>query len=256
MTTFTQVLSQLKEWRHLPKYKLEPHIDVYFGLLLPAFLKTKFDVMDAAVIPEFPIHESLYHKLDSSSNRSVNVDFAAFTSSSRNKERIFLVELKTDMTSLDEDQLIRMVRARNEADYKGKRFLKEVKKIATHSDLKHKYAHLIWMLLKLGCFKETGTVKLEDLLLEDKRIRLNPVFKSLKVDQGWGNASIELILITPSYPNELDDAVRKHFCCITFSEFICGLQESGILFRSDEEDQFRCLLDDCAQTNAGEVTPW
>ena len=55
------VLDQLDQWRHLPKYRLEQHVEVLFGLTLPAVLsavlsaRTGIPEDDLRVIPEFPI---------------------------------------------------------------------------------------------------------------------------------------------------------------------------------------------------------
>lgn len=35
------VLEQLDKWRHLPKYRLEQHVDVLFGMTLPRVLSLR-----------------------------------------------------------------------------------------------------------------------------------------------------------------------------------------------------------------------
>ena len=78
MDPLETVLCQLDEWRHLPKYRLEPHVDVLFGLTLPRVIASKFGASecDLHVIPEFPIHRKTLR--DDGNNQSVNVDFAIF----------------------------------------------------------------------------------------------------------------------------------------------------------------------------------
>ena len=130
-----RVLAQLDRWRHLPKYRLEQHVDVLFGMTLPTVIAHRFgvDKGELHVVPEFPIKHA-------KSNQSWNVDFAVF---SKDTERSFLVELKTDVNSIDKCQLERMRRVPSLADA-----VKEVPTIAENSNQKGKYAHLMHELVQ------------------------------------------------------------------------------------------------------------
>ena len=101
------VLSQLDQWRHLPKYRLEQHVDVLFGMTLPKVLSSRFGIPvdDLQVIPEFPIRYGTLasrYQGKAKDDQSFNVDFSVW---SKSRERVFLVELKTDAGSLDVKQL-------------------------------------------------------------------------------------------------------------------------------------------------------
>ena len=85
----------LDGWRHLPSYQLERRVDAMFGLFLPYVLDHALGIkIDHQIIPEFPLGQD-------HSNHSYKADFFAV---SKNKERAFLVELKTDRRSLDKEQ--------------------------------------------------------------------------------------------------------------------------------------------------------
>jgi len=88
----------LDAWRNLPAYQLERRADIFFGLFLPLaldhYLKPRDISVDPHIIPEFPLGQS-------DTNRSDKADFFAV---SRDRERAFLIELKTDMGSLRDSQ--------------------------------------------------------------------------------------------------------------------------------------------------------
>ena len=90
--TIERVFDLLDGWRHLPAYQLERRADTFFALFLPEVLRAHFSVkIDPTLIPEFPIKKS-------ENNQSKNVDYFAL---SQDRKRAFLIELKTDMGSLD-----------------------------------------------------------------------------------------------------------------------------------------------------------
>ena len=70
---FESVLSQLDQWRHLPKYRLEQHVDVLFGMTLPKVISSRYCVPDddLRVIPEFPIRYEMTSEPIISASRPV-----------------------------------------------------------------------------------------------------------------------------------------------------------------------------------------
>ena len=88
------LLDLLDRWRHLPSYRLEPRADAMFGMFLPDVLDRHLAprgiMVDPWVIPEFPLGQR-------GTKRSDKADFFAV---SRDRKHAFLIELKTDMTSL------------------------------------------------------------------------------------------------------------------------------------------------------------
>ena len=97
------VLCLLDRWRHLPAYQLERRADILFAMFLPEVLKKRFGTSDLCLIPEFPIKKSLFQ--DDPTYQSINVDYLAV---SADLTRGFLIELKTDMMSIDKEQVCRL----------------------------------------------------------------------------------------------------------------------------------------------------
>jgi len=95
----------LDHWRHLPSYRLEARADIVFGLFLPdvlgRHLAPRGIAVDPRIIPEFPLGQI-------GTKRSDKVDFFAV---SRDRKHAFLVELKTDMSSLRGGQEVYLKRA-------------------------------------------------------------------------------------------------------------------------------------------------
>ena len=133
--TLETVLEKLDYWRHFPKYRLELHVDVLFGLTLPTVLSKRFNVCkdELCVIPEFPIKNRWTYQ-------SWNVDFAVLA---KDTECAFLVELKTDDSSIDHAQLKRMSRVGSVAQA-----VANIPKIANKSRQKGKYDHLMCELVR------------------------------------------------------------------------------------------------------------
>jgi hypothetical protein len=110
-TTLRTAFELLDRWRHLPNYQLERRADIFFAAFLPGFIawKEKPTPVRPVVIPELPLKRDLV--VDHSgpaSERSVKVDYVVFQEDLR---RAFFVELKTDQTSLREDQYKYLARA-------------------------------------------------------------------------------------------------------------------------------------------------
>lgn len=94
--TIDSLFRLLDQWRHLPAYGLENRVDPFFALFLPEILKARFDVdIDQRIIPEFPLKKD-------QNRQSTKVDYFAL---SRKQDRAFLIELKTDMHSMDDTQI-------------------------------------------------------------------------------------------------------------------------------------------------------
>ena len=196
------VLCQLDRWRHLPKYRLEQHVDVLFGLTLPTVIARKFSVCkdEVYVIPELPIAKG------DGTNRSWNVDFAVFT---RNAERVFLVELKTDAKSIDKEQLCRMRDIGTLGD-----LVCGILRIAASSDQKRKYIHLICELHRAGAMDVPE--KLKQLDLSGKSLR--GFTEALKCCEATKPAcKPKLALIYPSHASVKVDTTG--FDCIDFEDY-------------------------------------
>ena len=143
--TIERVFELLDEWRHLPAYQLERRADIFFALFLPKVLKKRFELDQAPIIliPEFPIKSR-------EDNRPDRVDYLALKQSQKDErvcERGFLIELKTDMASIQGDQR----RHLDKAAEKGlEHLVKDVLDICKTTDAKEKYVHLLYRLSELG----------------------------------------------------------------------------------------------------------
>jgi hypothetical protein len=145
--TIGDLLDLLDTWRHLPKYQLERRADLFFALFLPDVLEAHYDCrFNREIIPEFPLrHGTLGTDLGGiGPNQSVNVDYAAFT---KGDQRVFFVELKTDVNSRRTKQDSYLEKAASlefRKLVKGIRFLREAS--AQHK----KYDILLSRLAELG----------------------------------------------------------------------------------------------------------
>ncbi len=95
-TKTQQLFDKLTEWGNLPKYQLERRADIFFAVHLSDILKAEHpDKPDIdAIIPEFPLRK----RPKCSSN---NVDYLCVN---KKTNTMYLVELKTDMASLNMKQ--------------------------------------------------------------------------------------------------------------------------------------------------------
>jgi len=118
-TKIEKLFSLLDNWRKLPAYQLERRADIFFALYLPEIFKHKFAIkIDyKQIIPEFPI------KMESK-NLSNKIDYVVV---SKENKTVYLIELKTEMTSVITPQIELMKRAQGKGT---KGLIKSVEQIA------------------------------------------------------------------------------------------------------------------------------
>ena len=222
-------------------------MDVFFGLFLPEVIERRFKVPFGKLIPEFPLHKGKTRiSEDCDDNQSVNVDFAVFCSEPEGK-RIFLVELKTDMHSINKAQLCNMVKAK---EAKSKNVLCGVIKAARASPAPRKYAQLIWRLSEIGCITVDPTFC--DMHMEDQRPGLAGNFRKLRIGKEWSDAAIELILISPKHIDNTDEYPYSEFHRLEFAELAELIEGSRPPFGAE----FAEYLREWARSDAGVVNPW
>ena len=99
-------------WRNLPGFRLEPQVAPFFGLFMSDILNAtlRTNPVIRAVIPEFPLRNAVFRGFNKIpvNNGSKKVDYLAVTTY---LEKAYLVELKTDSNSVDDDQLKYLKRA-------------------------------------------------------------------------------------------------------------------------------------------------
>ena len=116
MIEIAEIFRLLNDWRGLPSYKLEPRVDIFFALYLPEILMHNIKELKGEIIthdniiPEFPLLKKRFDKDNyvkkRDGNRSKKADYAVFS-----KNRLYLIELKTDMGSIDKKQENYMIQA-------------------------------------------------------------------------------------------------------------------------------------------------
>lgn len=148
------LFSLLDEWRHLPAYELERRVDIFFALFLPDVLSTHFDVeLHPMIIPEFPLRRgTLKGESVKSPNKSKRVDYVLFT---ENLQKMFLIELKTDIGSRKNEQDNYLEQARK-AGFQN--LIHGVICIYKNTKKRYipKYNHLLDRLSELGFIKIEG----------------------------------------------------------------------------------------------------
>ena len=170
-STIDDVFDRLDQWRHLPKYQLERRADIYFAVFLPVVLLARFKCeFNSIVIPEFPLKKD-------GNYQSTNVDYLALTV---NYEGACLVELKTDMNSLERAQALRLKHAAG----KGmSTLLSELDSVAEESKAKGKYSQLKKLLSELGVSRIKANVEIQSLYILPRKPDINtrPYLKGIEI---------------------------------------------------------------------------
>lgn len=143
-----QLFDRLDDWKSLPSYQLERRADIFFAIYLKEILQTRFNIPIDFLIPEFPLRIESLTPGGNNTNLSNKVDYLAINLV---QKRIFLVELKTEMNSLNPAQDEYLKKAKE----KGlTRILFDLLDICSHSRQKSKYKHLFNYLEKIKWFNE------------------------------------------------------------------------------------------------------
>ena len=159
--TIADLFCLLDGWRHLPNYQLERRADVFFALFLPEVLEEVLSKDNSIVkirrplIPEFPIRTD---KNEKNYNLSKKVDYFALSEDGR---RAFLIELKTDMQSIDKGQIDFI---KSTARKGAAKIIWGVLEICQTTKERAKYVHLLSNLSQFGLVKHKGEVLSEDTL--------------------------------------------------------------------------------------------
>lgn len=140
MSKLEKIFSDLNKWRHFPKYQLERHAGIFFSIYLPEILEDCLKIkVKPHVIPEMPIFKE-------DNNQSTNVDYL-LVGKDDDKDYVYLVELKTDISSLRKPQheILEKLSKKNFSDlWKG------LKEIVLATQKKKKYCHLLCALGETG----------------------------------------------------------------------------------------------------------
>lgn len=192
------VLDLLDRWRHLPAYQLERRADALFAMFLPKVLE-RFGANNLCLIPEFPIKKSLVG--NDRTSQSIKVDYIAMSS---DLTRAFIVELKTDMMSIDQKQIEDLKRASRKGMAEIVSGLKRIvvaKSVTAKPEIRGKYFNLLTYLEKFGLIDIPDVDGLRNLIpsgkynSEEYKDRIDEI--RLK-----GAPSIELVYVIPTKPKK------------------------------------------------------
>ena len=208
--TMNDFFGVLDRWRHFPAFPLEPRSEVLFALFLPGALK---DCVGAQVkpqiIPQFP----LKHK---STNQSDKVDFFAL---SKDGECVFLIELKTDVSSRRKEQDDYLTRA---AKKRMDKILYDLKSIVQASTEKRKYYHLLSALSELGLISLPDNLKSE--IYSENSGDLKSAIDEISIRN---SPRIEVVYIQPRRSDQDKSGEGHHY--IDFDGLADSVETKGVM---------------------------
>ena len=189
LPTIEHVFDSLDRWRHLPAYQLERLAGVFFALFLPEVLekvlyKRKIKVkIKQPLIPEFPILKD--NEKDNEDGYSKKIDYLAL---SEDHKYAFLIELKTDMESINKEQVDFL---RDTVKKKIPEIVKEILANCQRAKYKQKakYVHLLRELSRLGLVNHKDD-KEKCIREELDELHRNAIPSDRRVD-GWKGKNIK-----------------------------------------------------------------
>ena len=255
LTGFSRLLDQMDLWRNFPHYRLEFRADLVFGMFLPEILGKSQLAQESNVeihprlIPEFPFPHGLQNT-ESKNRTSDRIDFAVFGSLPDGRYCLYLIELKTDSSSINDPQNEKLaaLETRNEAEQTIKDWLESIKSVIKSTKQKGKYLYVLHALSEWGLIKEQVLAPiLEKYWNSGSRSGLQALVERLSInDEISSNLQIKTILITPDrYTTELEKPLL-----IRFSELAHWLRKQ----RTSEGERFALSLEKW-NTRAGAMPP-
>ena len=210
------VLDLLDKWRHLPAYQLERRADALFALFLPGVLENRFDTGKLCLIPEFPIKKSILQTYEGDdTEQSINADYLAV---SEDLARAFLIELKTDMTSIKEKQVKDLECAKSKGMVDILSGLKSIAKsdsVARSRIIRGKYYHLLKQLKVLGLIQIPNIDDFDDLM-SAKRLNHDDYKRhigQLVISESMRKIRTDIVYVIPDERSDhlLRDVERLYF---------------------------------------------
>ena len=199
--TINHLFNLLDEWRQLPAYQLERRADIFFAMYLERILEKVKGIKADLVIPEFPVRVGAVRENVPGLNRSFKIDYLVYSES---MQKVYLVELKTEMASLREKQTEYLKAA---ADIKISGLISGLLKIykATSPRHKPKYDKLLQKLEHIKWIKRSNHEILNlDCQIAPEIIFIQPVNKNKSPDVISFDDVIGVL-------SEIDDPVAGRF---------------------------------------------
>ena len=219
-------------WRHLPNYQLERRADIFFALFLPEYLRDckGIKIMKDILVPEFPI----YNENKNEYKLSYYIDYFALSCDS---QKAYLIELKTDMSSVKSDKGRKQLgRLKTASEKKLLHHIKYISDISENSKQWKKYIHLLGHLSSLGLVERVGNEMSKTSLGEVK------VVKELEGDEKCGCGRTKgikdsgVVYIVPSrselldwrgFSCELKEFIKQKMEVIEFSDLAEYVKKRG-----------------------------
>ncbi len=201
------VCRNLDAWRHLPAYQLERRADIFFSVYLKGVVEERLGVvLEDTLIPELPIKRDLIWP-ERPTDASVKVDYALFT---KDRSRVFLVELKTDRGSRRDTQDDYL----SKCETLGFRAIVDgIRAILLKTNAHQKYHHLAATLAGLGYLLLPP--ELDAYLYPEPRIGLSAQLRQIQVTPVESKVEVIYPQPEPRRPVEGEAAER----CIDFAQF-------------------------------------
>jgi len=210
-----------------------------FGLIMKEILEQKLEEIHDTIVPEFPLRQS------GKNNYSNNVDYVA-----RSDKAVYLIELKTDIGSVREEQLEYLKKAKT---IKFKCCVENLKKIATASPYRPKYVHLLYLLAKL------------QLICKDSLKGLHELAQT-KPATGWKKKISGVVVTDFSLEPKVVYIVpeKKRFCEHIKAHFpgfasvideVIDFNDIAEIFQKRGPSSFACYLERWAKHEAGTPHP-
>ena len=226
--TIPRIFEILDAWRHLPGYRLEGRLAPFFELFLLEILSDRFpDIpLHPVIIPEFPLRiGTLFGAGEAAGeNQSCKVDYAVF---SADLEKVFLVELKTDMSSRRDRQDEYLLRA-SEIPFGD--FVLGISCLAKASDSKRKYVHLLYRLGQLGLVSLAPDARLYAKTFPTPRPGWSDAVSQLTFTVRGKLSEIRIVYIQPESEDDDPDTRTFHIGFRNVARVVQDAGELGAVF--------------------------
>lgn len=227
-----KIFQNLTLWRNLPKYQLERRADIFFSLYLKEIMDAKLSThhnrvqLSPVIIPEFPLRHGNEH-------HTVNVDYVMF---SKSLSTVYLIEFKTDMGSLRDEQFEYLFKAKKQIEEAGGGFegiLTDLCPVFKATGDKQKYFHLFHQLEELGLVSMPSGIS--DKLYPKCRQGVSSLIDDIKVVKNI--TSCEIVMLQPTKFTEDNMKKVKSYDLnalhqITFADVVSCLKDIESPFAS------------------------
>jgi len=168
--TINRLFDLLDDWRNLPAYQLERRADIFFAIHLNKIIEKRIGTKIDFIIPEFPVRIGELPEQNPNNNQSFKIDYLTY---SKYKNKVYLIELKTDQRSRREKQDLYLKHA---SELKIEGLVRGLIKIYEATNQKVKYENLLDKIENIGWIKrDKKIVKNLNIEVEPSIIYIQPL---------------------------------------------------------------------------------